>query len=211
MSVEIEILPDPIGRSPARDGPIECAQAAVVTVDDELFKRIWTPSTLEFLARSYWRFLQRRSLGLIKIGFGPDSRSIHLLSRRVTLLTFHAPRFESGADFGSIEWPIDQGMLVAPKGRGKGYLKIDVRHSDGSSAGPGRERLIVTSEVANFYPWLRGSGWFARLGTWLYSQTQLRIHIWITKGFLRSLRSLPAAVISRGEDPGHQTMSEDRR
>lgn len=211
MSVEIEILPDPVGESPARDGPIECAQAAVVTVDDELFERIWTPSTLEFLARSYWRFLQRRSLGLIKIGFGPDSRSIHLLSRRITLLRFHAPRFESGADFGSVEWPIDRGMLVATEGQDKGYLKIDVRHPEASSAGPGRERLIVTSEVANFYPWLRGSGWFTRLGTWLYSQTQLRIHIWITKGFLRSLRSLPAAVIGRGEDPGGDAMGEDRR
>ena len=187
-----------------KDGPIGCAQSAVVTVDNQLFERIWTPSTLEFLARSYWRFLQRRSLGLIKIGFGPDSRSIHLISRRITLLRFHAPRFDSGPDFGSVEWPIDRGLLVAAEGRGKGYLKIDVRHPGGVPASPDRERLIVTAEVANFYPWLRGSGWFARLGTWIYSQTQLRIHIWITKGFLRSLRSLPAAVIGRGEDPGRE-------
>jgi hypothetical protein len=202
VSVEIEVLPDPVRQSLTRDGPIECAQSAVVTVSDDLFEQIWTPSTLEFLARSYWRFLQRRSLGLIKIGFGPDSRSIHLVSRRITLLRFHAPRFESGPDFGTVEWPIDRGLLVAAGGRGQGYLKFDVRHSDEEPTRPGRERLTVTSEVANFYPWLRGSGWFARLGTWLYSQTQLRVHIWITKGFLKSLRLLPAAVIRRGEDPG---------
>jgi hypothetical protein len=201
LSVEIEILPAPVRQSLTREGPIECAQSAVVTVDDEIFEQLWTPSTLEFLARSYWRFLQRRSLGLIKIGFGPDWRSIHLLTRRITLLRFHAPKFESGPQSGSVEWPIDRGLLVAAEGRGQGYLKIEVELSDSDPAGPGRERLTVTSEVANFYPWLRGSGWFARLGTWLYSQTQLRIHIWITKGYLRSLRTLPATVIRRGEDP----------
>jgi hypothetical protein len=65
----------------------------------------------------------------------------------------------------------------------------------------GEETFTVTSEVSNFYPWIRGSGWFARLGTWLYSQTQFRVHVWITKGFLRSLADLPAEVIRRGEDP----------
>jgi hypothetical protein len=49
---------------------------------------------------------------------------------------------------------------------------------------------------------LRGTGRFARFGTWLYSQTQLRIHILVTKGFLRSLDELPDEVLRRGVSPG---------
>lgn len=200
MTIEIELMPDPVRRGLATHGPVECAQSARVTVDPELFERIWAPSTLELLARSYWRFLRRRSLGAIKISYGPDSREIHFLSRRLTLLRFHAPRFRTGDDFGEVEWPIDRGLLVASEGEGEGYLKMRVTHSP-ADRGEQEESFTVTSEVSNFYPWIRGSGWFARLGTWLYSQTQFRVHVWITKGFLRSLADLPAEVIRRGEDP----------
>ncbi len=41
--------------------------------------------------------------------------------------------------------------------------------------------------VANFYPLLRGSGRLARIGAFLYAQTQLRIHVLVTRGYLRSL------------------------
>jgi hypothetical protein len=47
--------------------------------------------------------------------------------------------------------------------------------------------VLVRVEVRNFYPWLRGKGPFARFGGWLYSQTQLRIHILVCNAFLRSL------------------------
>ena len=66
----------------------------------------------------------------------------------------------------------------------------------GSSATPsprraaGEETLAVRLEVRNFYPWLRGSGRFARLGAWIYGQTQLRIHVIVCNGFLRSLARL---------------------
>jgi hypothetical protein len=51
-------------------------------------------------------------------------------------------------------------------------------------------RLRVRLEVRNFYPWLRGSGWFARLGAWVYAQTQLRIHVAVCNSFLRSLANV---------------------
>lgn len=207
MTIEIELMPDPVRRGLATHGPIECSQSARVTVDPELFERIWAPSTLELLARSYWRFLRRRSLGAIRISYGPDSREIHLFSRRLTLLRFHAPRFRTGEDFGEVEWPIDRGLLVASEGEGQGFLKMRVTHGQ-ADARTGEENFTVTSEVSNFYPWIRGSGWFARLGTWLYSQTQFRVHIWITKGFLRSLADLPAEVIRKGEDPSDSPDSE---
>lgn len=195
-------MPDPIRRGLASEGPLESAQTAVVTVDADLFERIWAPSSLELLARSYWRFLGKRSLGLIKISYGPDSREIHFISRRITLLRFHAPRFRTEDEFGEVTWPIDRGMLVAAEGRGEGFLRMRVGHRPhGEAAEPDSESFTVTSEVSNFYPWIRGSGWFARLGTWIYSQTQFRVHVWITRGFLKSLEGLPAEVLRRGEDP----------
>ena len=60
-------------------------------------------------------------------------------------------------------------------------------------------RLRIRASVANFYPFLRGSGWFARIGSWIYSQTQLRIHVLVTRGFLRSLQDgdLPPLRVDR--------------
>ncbi len=48
----------------------------------------------------------------------------------------------------------------------------------------------MTSEVVNFYPVIAGWGWFARIGRFLYNQTQLRIHVIVTNAFLRSLANL---------------------
>jgi hypothetical protein len=48
----------------------------------------------------------------------------------------------------------------------------------------------VTSEVANFYPFLAGWGWFSRVGRHLYRVTQLKLHVIITHAFLRSLARL---------------------
>lgn len=200
MSIQIEITPDPVRHGLARSGGVRCEQTAVITVDQEIFEAIWTPSTLELLARSYWRYLVRFSLGTMKVIYRPDSQAVVLFSRHVPLLTFRSPKFHTGNEKAWVEWPIERGLLVAAEGRGQGYLRITVTHH-GEDDPDGRRRLLVSADVANFYPWIRGTGWFARLGTWIYSQTQLRFHIWVTKGFLRSLEKLPDEVLKQGEDP----------
>jgi len=201
MSVEIELMPDPIRDGLATSGGVQCEQSAVITVDREIFEQIWTPSTLELLARSYWRFVRRRSLGAIRVVYRPDSQTVVFFSRRIPLLRFHSPTFHTAEDSAHVEWRIDRGLLVAPAGRGQGYLRIAVKNQGATDPTGDRQRLLVTSEVSNFYPWIRGTGRFARMGTWIYSQTQLRTHIWVTKGFLRSLQDLPDEVLKRGEDP----------
>jgi hypothetical protein len=201
MSVEIDLMPDPVRRGLATEGPIGCAQTALITVDDHEFEQLWTPSTLELLARSYWRFLRRRSLGLVRMSYGTGYRSINLVTEHIPLLKFLEPQFEVGGDYGLVKWPINRGLLVAREGRGQGYLKIEVRRDEQRPSADGRESMTVTSEVVNFYPWIRGTGWFSRLGTWIYSQTQLRIHMWLTRGYLRSLRDVPEEVLRAGEDP----------
>lgn len=199
MSVRIELMPDPVRHGLARTGGVTCEQEALITVDRETFRQIWTPSTLELLARTYWDYIRRRTLGLIRLRIAEDSQTV-TLGGRIPLLRFRAPVISTGTSRASIEWPIEKGMLVARKGRDQGYLRIETVRADGGD--PANPSLTVSSTVSNFYPFIRGSGRFARLGTWIYSQTQLRIHIAVTKGFLRSLDGIPTEIIQRGATPG---------
>lgn len=191
------------GSSP--DGSVTTEQAAEVTLPREELDRIWTPEYLERLAGTYWRFLTRVSLGLLRVLYTPDSREIVFLARPFVLLRFYAPDYETRDDCGKVTWRIKQGLLVAPSGRTKGYLRISVYRPTNDAGGPlvtGR----VTSEVANFYPLIGGWGWFSRIGRHLYRITQLRIHVIVTHAFLRSLARLDLApsvvgALAPREDP----------
>ncbi|MGZ5374837.1 MAG: hypothetical protein ACXWEF_00150 [Solirubrobacterales bacterium] len=182
-SVRVRLLPEPEASPTGATGPVSSVQEAELTMPPELLERIWRPKMLESLARGYWEYLRRRSRGLFRVLYGEGSRSVALLGRRrLVLLRFRAPSYETGEQFGRVTWPIESGLLVSRSGRGRGHLRIEADRQ-----GP---RLTVRAEVANFYPWLRGSGPFARLGTFVYSQTQVRLHVRITRGFLRSLEQL---------------------
>jgi hypothetical protein len=176
----VAILPDP-QRSPiALDGPLESEQSALVRMPPEQLDALWHSEVLERLARAYWQHLNRLSRGTLRVKYGESSQSVMLLGR-IELLRFRSPRIETDPGRGRVSWPIDKGLLVARRGRGQGELAIEVNRR-----GPGE--ALVSARVSNFYPWLRGSGVFARLGRLVYAQTQLRIHVFVTKGFLRSLR-----------------------
>ncbi len=175
----------------AETGAVASVQEADVTMPREIVAELWRPEYLERLARAYWAWLTRVTLGLIRVVYAPDSRQVVLLSRRLPLLTFHAPEYETTSDRGQVTWAIARGLLVAQEGRDKnGFLRIGVARCGPPSSNTEEERLRVTLEVRNFYPWLRGSGRFARFGAWLYGQTQLRIHVLVCNAFLRSLARL---------------------
>lgn len=163
-------------------------QEADLTLTREQLSQMWKPEMLERLARAYWRFLEKRSLRLLRVIYGPDFRTVALVSRHIALLRFHAPEFDAGPERGQVTWRIDRGLLVAPDGRGKGFLRFDVRRLSGTE--DGNERVRIRVEVANFYPMLRGTGRIARLGAVFYGQTQSRLHVWISHGFLKSLAKL---------------------
>ncbi len=173
-------------------GAVSSVQEAEVTMPRERFDQLWKPENLERLARSYWRWLSYVTLGLIRVVYTEDSRTAVLLSRHLPLLSFHAPRYDTEPGLGCVTWPIERGLLVAREGRdGNGFLRIRAERRAAPGDDPGAlETVDVRVEVRNFYPWLRGSGRFARFGAWLYGQTQLRIHVLVCNGFLRSLARL---------------------
>ena len=170
--------------SAAEEG-IGSKQLAEVTLPRSELERIWSPEYLERLARTYWRFLTRVSLGLLRVLYTPHSREVVLVRRPFVLLRFRAPEYEFRPDGGTVTWPIDRGLLVASRGRGLGYLRLTVQRRPVSDDGSQEAIAVVTSEVVNFYPMIA-----FRLGRWLYDQTQLRIHVIVTHAFLRSLANL---------------------
>jgi hypothetical protein len=171
------------------DGSVTSRNIADVTVPSTELERMWNTEYLERLARTYWRFLTRASLGLIQVEYGPDSREIVLVTKPFVLLRFFAPEYETNPDGGTVTWRINKGFLVAPQGRGKGFLRISVEKRD-DPASESEVELRVYSEVANFYPLLAGWGWWKRIGGVIYRLTQYTIHNVVTNAFFRSLATL---------------------
>ena len=64
---------------------------------------------------------------------------------------------------------------------------------------PGRARLHVEVEIASFYPAIA-----FRIARWVYANTQSRIHVLVTHGFLRSLArlELEESAVGRFADAG---------
>ena len=179
----------------APDGSVTSKQVADVTLPRSELDRIWSPEYLERLARTYWLFLTRISLGLLRVVYSPFSREVVLLRRPFRLLSFRGPRYHADVNRGSVTWPIDRGILVAPNGRGRGFLRISVDRPPDAAEGD-EVTVRVSSEVANFYPALAAGWlprWVGRIGSFVYRVTQLRIHVIVTNAFLRSLAKLELA------------------
>ena len=166
-----------------RTGAVRSVQTAELLVGEAALEEIWSPAHLERLARTYWRFLTRVTLGLIRVHYTETERSVVLLADPLKLLTFHAPEYETDRLRGLVRWRIARGLLVARGARNDhGHLQIEVRRRRGTQ--PGLARLHVEVEVANFHPSIA-----SRFSRRLYDATQSRIHVMITRGFLRSLAS----------------------
>jgi hypothetical protein len=162
-------------------GAVRSIQAANVDMPENELLALWKPTNLERLARTYWKYLSRVTLGIIRVTYTEDERAVVLIGRPFVLLRFHAPEYEISDGRGVVRWRIQDGLLVSE--RNQGYLEIDVKRMESDRQGYGRVHVEV--EVANFYPAI--ATWVAR---WVYVQTQSRIHVLVTHGFLRSLARL---------------------
>jgi len=189
-------------------GAVTSKQEAEITLPRRELDRIWNPEYLERLARTYWRWLSKISLGLLRTVYSPDSRRIVFLTPPFTLLRFSAPEYETEPNCGMVTWRIERGLLVAPVGRGNGWLRITVTRPPENGEGD-EVTARVSSEVANFYPALGGWGWFAKIGASVYRYTQLKIHVIVTNGFLRSLARLDLVPSKVGQLRTELVRSED--
>ncbi len=170
----------------ARDGTVKSVQSAELSMPAGRLERLWTAANLENLARTYWLFLSRVTLGLIRVVYGENERSVVFLARPFKLLRFEAPEYGLEADHGTVRWRIRDGLLVAREGNGRGYLALDVRREPGSD--PDTAKLRIEVEVANFYPAIA-----AGFSMPVYMATQAFVHVLVTHAFLRSLATLELA------------------
>jgi hypothetical protein len=168
---------------------VTSVQKAELLIDADALEQIWTPAHLERLARTYWRFLTRVTLGLIRVRYTDSGRSVVLLAPPLRLITFQKPEYEIDPTRGLVRWRIERGVLVSRRGRGgAGHLQIEVSRRAHEDPHAGRVHLCVEVEVANFYPSIA-----SRFSRTVYNATQSRIHVIVTLGFLRSLARLDLA------------------
>jgi len=181
-------------------GAVRSIQAADLTLPSEELDSLWSPVYLERLARTYWKYLSRVSLGLFRVVYTPTERVVVLVARPFVLLRFRAPEYSMTPERGIVRWRIRDGVLVAK--RNEGYLEIDVRKEEAPK--PGYAQAHVEVEVANFYPAI--ATWVAR---WFYKITQSRIHVLVTHGFLRSLarRELETSAVGRFDADGRRPVN----
>lgn len=186
------------------NGAARSIQAANVDLPEAELEPLWSAASLERLARTYWWFLSRVTLGLVRVHYSEDERAVVLISRPLVLLRFRPPEYDLSADRGVVRWQIRDGLLVGRKD--EGFLEIDVRRC--ASEHPGYGRLHIEIEVASFYPAL------ARPFRWFYLNTQSRIHVIVTHGFLRRLARLEleeSAVRRFGADGAEPTRAAPAR
>jgi hypothetical protein len=178
------------------NGAVRSVQSADITMPRDTLEELWDPANLERLARTYWSFLSACTLGIIRVHYTEGERFVKAF-RVIPLLTFAAPEYEMDTDRGIVRWRIVKGLLVARKGRdGDGALEIDVRRLPTNE--PGKARINVEISVLNFYPNI--ARWLSRF---VYTNTQSRIHVIVTYGFLRRLvtRDLDQSVTGRFNAP----------
>src|SRR5919108_717102 len=117
-------------------GAVHSVQAADLTMAPEDLDAIWSPMHLERLARTYWKYLSRVTLGLIRVAYTPTERYVVLFSRPFVLLRFRAPEYTMDDRRGVVRWRIRDGILVASEGHeGDGYLEIEIARMPSSWRG----------------------------------------------------------------------------
>ena len=159
-------------------GAVTSIQSATVKLPPEGVDVLWNAHWLERLARTYWRFLTRATLGLIRVVYSEEGREVVLIARPLRLLTFAKPEYTLTPNHGVVTWRIAGGLLVAKAN--KGLLRISVTR--GETSGDAAATLRVVVEVSNFYPPIA-----AKISDHLYRWTQSRTPVIATYGFLNSL------------------------
>ncbi|HEY1688114.1 MAG TPA: hypothetical protein VGF95_04545 [Solirubrobacteraceae bacterium] len=178
-------------------GAVRSVQTADLSLPASALQALWSPSNLERLGRTYWRFLARVTLGLVRVRYTDAERFVILIASPLKLIAFKAPEYEMDAEHGLVRWRIERGLLVAKQGRGgHGHLQIQVSRQQAQDVD--HVCLHIEIEVANFHPAI-ASG----LGRWIYRVTQSKIHVFVTHRFLRSLARLDLAESKVGRLTQH--------
>ena len=178
MSEEVALEPRAAVRSIQR-GEFRMGSAAL--------EKAWSPEGLACLAGQYWRPIVQRSgrlLRLVRTDHGPR---LVLIVAPLALIRLHPPRYALSDDTAEVSWRIESGLLVATTPASDGAVLRILARRERDARSPDDALLHLSVEVEGYQPRLRGRGRFARVGIWVYRRTQLRIHMWQARAFMRSV------------------------
>jgi hypothetical protein len=146
------------------------------------------------LLRFYFEYLERCTLGLIRVAESAAGIEFILTPGGLVLIRFAPPLHEKADDREKTTLQIAGGLLVQPLECDRGQLDFMV------------ERLAagtrLTLQLSDYCPLLLGSSSPSRLRKWLYRLTQSYIHKVVTVRFLRMVyrrltgRKPPAETVS---------------
>ena len=146
-------------------GAVRSVQSAEVVLPAERIDAMWSPEYLERLARTYWRFLTRATLGLIRVYYTEGERYVCLLFRPLKLLTFQAPEYEMDDRRGVVRWRIERGPARRPPRARRRRLPGDRRRA------PARRRSRARSTSPSRSRWPTSTRAIAsRLSRFVYTQ-----------------------------------------
>ena len=164
---------------------VRAIQHAEFCISPAALEKMWCREGLECLAGQYWRPISQRSGRILRLV--TTDRGPRLVMIVAPLIRFDSPRYVLSDDTAEVSWPIESGLLVAATpASGMAVLRVLARRERGARS-PDDALLHLSVEVEGYQPRLRGRGRFARVGFWVYRRTQLRIHMWQARAFMRSV------------------------
>src|SRR3954468_9034018 len=95
-----------------RTGAVRSIQAADLEIPEAELEQLWSTASLERLARTYWWYLSRVTLRLVRVHYREDERAVVFIMRPFVLLRFQPPEYETSTDRGVVNWRIRDGLLV---------------------------------------------------------------------------------------------------
>src|SRR6201991_1518234 len=91
------------------NGAVRSVQAANIDMPEDELLALWKPTNLERLARTYWKYLSRVTLGIIRVTYSEHERTVVVIGRPLVLLRFRAPEYELSEGRGIVQWKIQDG------------------------------------------------------------------------------------------------------
>ena len=129
---------------------------------------IWSPMYLERLARTYWKYLSRVTLGLIRVEYTATERAVVLLHRPLVLLRFKAPDYTLSDGRGIGDHRVRDVLLLGPVEQLQSAALTASSKESGRSLMPAGGRVSTT--VSDFMP--STSGRTSPVSTGVTSDTQ---------------------------------------
>jgi hypothetical protein len=149
-------------------------QAIALPDAREKFESWGQPENLANMMRSYFTVAEHCAARLVRVRWTGSRPTIFLTWPPVVMIAMGDTTFELGADRRAIHTAIEGGLLVMPASRP--HLVIALARRLGS--------VEASIDLVDYQP--RWGNW--AIVRWLYAHTQVPVHVWVGRLYLRQLR-----------------------